>query len=306
MLIWPGDPFNTMKALLAEYAVFHDPLLAPEGGAMLRVLSESFARCGYEVLTPEDGDFLGEIKRLAPLCDVGLVIAPDHLLFRFTSVLEKYTHSVGCGSMNAAVCADKVQCGQILARNGIPVPGSGSNATQVVKPVLGCGSVGVCLTKEPPGKGEYAQDYIEGEHLSVSLVGSRVVGDACSFYTGKPPLLLAVNRQLIAFGDDGCIRYLGGETPVAHPRHEELVNTATRAVQILGCQGYVGVDIVLADHPYVVDVNPRITTSIVGIAACMQEEIAEILVEASKGGGPNEVHLRGRARFDSHGRVERL
>ena len=306
MLIWPGDPLNTMKALLAEYTVFHDPLLAPEGEAMLRVLSESFARCGYEVLSPEDGDFLGEIRRLAPLCDVGLVIAPDHLLFRFSSVLERLTHSVGCGSMNAAVCADKVRCGQVLARNGIPVPGSGSTKTRVVKPALGCGSVGVRLTTEPPGKGEYAQDYIDGEHLSVSLVGSRVVGDACSFYTGKPPLLLAVNRQEIAVGDDGGIRYLGGETPVTHPRHEELVKTATRAVQVLGCQGYVGVDIVLADLPYVVDVNPRITTSIVGIAACMQEEIAEILVQASKGGGPDEVHLRGRARFDSRGRVERL
>ncbi|HNS83142.1 MAG TPA: ATP-grasp domain-containing protein [Methanolinea sp.] len=295
-----------MNAFLAEYTVFHDPHLAPEGEAMLRVLSESFARCGYEVLTPEDGDFLGEIRRLAPLCEVGLVIAPDHLLFQFSSLLERLTHSVGCGSMNAAVCADKVRCGQILARNGVPVPGSGSTGTQVVKPALGCGSVGVRLTKEPPGKGEYAQDYIEGEHLSVSLVGSRVVGDACSFYTGKPPLLLAVNRQEIVVGDDGLFHYLGGETPLLHPRQEELVETATKAVQVLGCQGYVGVDIVLADRCYVVDVNPRVTTSIVGIAACMEEEIADILVQASRGGGPDEVHLNGKARFDSQGRVKRL
>ena len=44
-------------------------------------------------------------------------------------------------------------------------------------------------------------------------------------------------------------------------------------------------DIVLADRPYVVDVNPRITTSIVGIVACMEEEIADVLVAASRGEG---------------------
>jgi len=295
-----------MKALLAEYTRFLDPHLAPEGEAMREVLHASFSRCGYEVITPENGDFLDEIKRLAPTCDVGLVIAPDHLLFGFTSVLERLTHNVGCGSMNAAICANKVHCGEVMARHGIPVPGSHSPGKRVVKPALGCGSVGVRLTDAPPEQGEFAQDYIEGEHLSVSLVGSRVIGDACEFYTGKPPLLLAVNRQEISIGSDGSFHYLGGETPISHSRQDELVETATKAVWVLGCQGYVGVDMVLADRCYVVDVNPRITTSIVGIAACMQEEIADILVQASKGGGPDAVHLHGRVRFDSRGRVERL
>jgi len=295
-----------MKAFLAEYATFHDPRLAPEGRAMLDTLAGSFERCGYEVVTPDGGDFLGEIRRLAPGCDVGLVIAPDHLLFSFSSALERATHNVGCGSMNAAICADKSQCGRVLARHGIPVPGDPLPGRQVIKPAAGCGSVDVRVSDGGPGPGEIAQEFIDGEHLSVSLVGSRVVGDACSYYTGKPPLLLAVNRQEIRIEPSGEIRYLGGETPVHHSRQDELVEAAVRSVQVLGCQGYVGVDIVLADKPYVVDVNPRITTSIVGIAACMEEEIADILVQASKGGGPDEVHLEGRVRFDSHGKVRRL
>ncbi|MEM2123885.1 MAG: ATP-grasp domain-containing protein [Methanolinea sp.] len=295
-----------MKAFLAEYATFHDPLLAPEGRAMLDVLAGSFARCGYEVVLPERGDLLGEIRRLAPSCDVGLVIAPDHLLFRYTSALERVTHNIGCGSMNAAICADKQRCGQILRRHGIAVPGEPRAGRQVVKPVAGCGSLGVRLSGDPPGQGEFAQEFIEGEHLSVSLVGSRVVGNACAYYTGRPPLLLAVNRQDVRIGPSGEFTYCGGETPVSHPRHGELVEAASKAVTVLGCQGYVGVDIVLADRPYVVDVNPRVTTSIVGIAACMEEEIADVLVRASRGEGPDSVHLVGRARFDSHGRVERL
>jgi predicted ATP-grasp superfamily ATP-dependent carboligase len=52
-----------------------------------------------------------------------------------------------------------------------------------------------------------------------------------------------------------------------------------------------------------VDVNPRITTSIVGIAACMEEEIADLLVRASRGEHLDPVHLHGSVSFDSSGRL---
>ena len=71
---------------------------------------------------------------------------------------------------------------------------------------------------------------------------------------------------------------------------------------VLGCQGYCGVDVVVADKVYVVDVNPRITTSLVGIAACMEEEIAEMLVAASKGQEPMRSISPG-VRFDTTGRL---
>jgi hypothetical protein len=38
----------------------------------------------------------------------------------------------------------------------------------------------------------------------------------------------------------------------------------------------------------------------------MEEEIADILVSASKGGGTDQVHLTGRARFDTKGTVTRI
>ncbi|PKL61892.1 MAG: ATP-utilizing enzyme (ATP-grasp superfamily) [Methanomicrobiales archaeon HGW-Methanomicrobiales-2] len=295
-----------MKAFLAEYTVCNDPDLAPEGAAMLAAIRESFERCGYEVVTPERPDFEGEIRRLAPGCDVGLVIAPDRLLFRYTQILEGLTHNVGCGSMNAAVCANKQRTAAILSRNGVAVPPDAGEGRRIVKPITGCGAQGVRLTDEEPGAGEFAQAYVEGETLSVSLVGSRVTGNVCEYYSGNPPLLLAVNRQEIVVGDDGRVRYLGGETPVHPDREEEIVEVAVRAMNILGCQGYAGIDIIAGDKIYVVDVNPRPTTSLVGIASVMEEEIADILIKASHGEAPAEVHLSGRVRFDKDGRISRL
>lgn len=297
---------RTMKVLLAEYTVLHDPLLANEGAGMLSVLQASFERCGHEVVVPGTGDFGEEISRLAPLCDMGLVIAPDQLLSKYTFLLEQATHNLGCGFMTVALCANKVQTGRILRENGVPVPADAGTGRRVIKPVKGCGAQGVRLSEGQPGEGEFSEEFIEGENYSVSLIANRVIGDACLFFSGNPPLILAVNKQEIAIGTGGSFRYLGGETPVRPAREKEIVDVARKTVEVLGCQGYCGVDVVVADKVYVVDVNPRITTSLVGIAACMQEEIAELLIAASKGQGPKEAHLSGSARFDTNGKVTRI
>jgi len=295
-----------MNVLLAEYASAHDPTLAAEGAAMLAVLKQSFERCGYDVVVPGNGDFGAEIERIAPSCDMGLVIAPDHLLARYTQILEQHTHNLGCGFMTVALCTNKVQTEKILRLHNVTVPAAETSGKRVIKPVKGCGAQGVRISDGLSGPGEFSQQYIEGEHFSVSIVASRVVGDACLYFSGKPPLVLAVNRQYIETGSDGRIHYRGGETPVHSAREAEITGIARNVVEVLGCQGYCGIDIVVGDTVYVVDVNPRITTSLVGIAACMKEEIAEILVAASKGGGPDQVHLTGAVRFDTQGKVTRI
>jgi len=295
-----------MKVLLAEYASAHDPSLAFEGAAMLDVLKRSFERCGFEVILPGYGDFGAEIERIAPLCDMGLVISPDPLLARYTQILEQHTHNLGCGSMTVALCANKVHTEKILRSHDVPVPADTPWGKRVIKPVKGCGAQGVRISDGLPGKDEFSQQYIEGDHFSVSIVGSRVVGDACLYFSGKSPLVLAVNRQVIETGNDGALHYCGGETPVHPAREAEIIDVAKKVAEVLGCQGYCGVDVVVADKVYVVDVNPRITTSLVGIAACMNEEIADILVAASKGGGPDQVHLTGSVRFDTHGKVSKV
>jgi predicted ATP-grasp superfamily ATP-dependent carboligase len=295
-----------MKVLLAEYSTAHDPVLAREGRAMLGVLKASFERCGQEVILPDEGDFAAEIERLAPQCDMGLVIAPDHLLSKFTMILEQHTHNLGCGFMTVALCANKVQTQKILQQHGIPVPGEPGPGKRVIKPIRGCDAQGVRLSEGDAGTDEFAERYIDGESFSVSIIPNRVIGDACLYFSGAPPLVLAVNRQKIGIDSDGSFHYLGGETPVHPQREAEIISTAKKAVEVLGCQGYCGLDMVVADKVYVVDVNPRITTSLVGIAACMDEEIADLLVAASKGAGPAEVHFSGTASFDTNGTVIRV
>jgi predicted ATP-grasp superfamily ATP-dependent carboligase len=186
------------------------------------------------------------------------------------------------------LCADKLECTRALLRAKIPVPetiGSGEyEGDFVIKPRSGCACEGLYRSRSGRLKdGFIATRFIDGEHLSASVI------------TGKTQLPLTVNRQLIEIS--GNISYKGGTVPYYCGRNDEIIEVAKKATKVLGCRGYAGVDIVLGDKPYVVDVNPRPTTSIIAIARVLETEIADLIVKSSFGELPGEVSVNGSFTF---------
>ncbi|HJJ56075.1 MAG TPA: ATP-grasp domain-containing protein [Methanocorpusculum sp.] len=299
-----------MKILIAEYTttITQNSYLSREGMAMVSTLRDSFERLGHTVVVlPNNSDFNTELERLAPQCDCGIVIAPDDILSKYTHTLETSTHNLGSDSTCIAVCANKRLTSKILSSIGINVPkevGTDYNGKRVIKPIKGCGSIGVRIAKpnETPTKDEMMVEFVEGTHYSVSLVGSRVVGDACEYYSGLPPVILTINTQNYKIDENGCITYHGGETPI-HPVNElEIIRVAKQTAERLGCQGYVGIDMVVSDKIWVIDVNPRPTLSIVGISKVLVDEIADILIKSSFGNPPEHVNFNGKTiKFNENG-----
>jgi len=290
-----------MKILVAEYAVgagISEFML--EGRAMLGALVQSFVNCGHEVLYPTSGalintgtavrieNFENSIADLSKDCDAGLVIAPDEILGDLTEILEDNTANLGSPADAVRLCADKLECTRVLEKGNIPVPetlGSGKyHGDYVIKPRFGCASEGIHRSlKGTLKEGFIATHFIEGEHLSVSVI------------TGKTQLPLTVNRQFIEI--DGKISYKGGLVPHHCERNEELIRTTELALALLGCKGYAGVDIVLEDKPYVVDVNPRVTTSVIGITRVLLAEIADLILRSRFGELPEHVSTEGSFSF---------
>jgi len=300
-----------MNILVAEYAsaLGLGGTLELEGRAMLSVLVESFLSSGHEVSYPTRGPrirtgepvFLqgeGEFESLLESIDVNaaLLIAPDGLQPRLLEKIENRDQVANLGSSPAAarLAADKLLCTRALEQAGVPVarivdqPDAVDKGClqYVIKPRTGSGSEGVRITSSArAGRDEIITRYHEGLHLSASFI----VGE-------EGFLPLTINRQLIDLVD-GRMEYQGSQVPYSSPRGDEIWKAARRAAEALGLRGYAGIDFVLGDLPRAVDVNARPTTSIIGIARVMREQIGELILRARFGGLPERVHIEGEHTF---------
>lgn len=276
-----------MKVMLAEYSVCTgmDPSLRKEGTAMLRTLKASFEAAGCTVFVPADFDV--DFRRTAEECDSGLVIAPDEMLAGFTEAMESECLNLGSSPHAIRLCADKKETTELMQHNGLYAPGilTEGNARCVVKPRMGCGSDGIFVSDRPVKKeGFISTEFVEGDHLSVSLVA------------GKGWILpLTLNRQHIRIGDR--VEYDGNDVNVAHPATAEIFDAAIRAGHIAGCKGLFGVDIVYGDRPWIIDINPRPTTSVVGVVKAIDVNLADLILLGHFGAMPPVISRSGTFSF---------
>ncbi|VUT24259.1 MAG: Tetrahydromethanopterin:alpha-L-glutamate ligase [Candidatus Methanolliviera sp. GoM_asphalt] len=297
-----------MKILLIEYAVgTGDKGIIKEGRAMLKTLAHNFTALGHQVYYPAKeeeripgiavrGEFFRTVEKLSERCDAALVIAPerDDILYELTSIIEDGTVNLGSPPNAVKNCSDKLKTTNILLSNEIKAPEvideeewiNKKEKKFVLKPRFGCGSKGVMVVSDPQTKKEglILTRYIEGEHISTSLI----VGE-------DEVLPLTVNEQLTSI--DGGINYLGGIVPYRTERWNEIMSISVETARIMGCRGYVGIDIILSDEPYIVDVNPRPTTSIIGIDKAINFELADLILRGKFGGLPPKVEIRGEHKF---------
>jgi predicted ATP-grasp superfamily ATP-dependent carboligase len=196
----------------------------------------------------------------------------------------------------SATAGDKATCTRLFRRAKLPAPRTRTagfaSAPQVakqmgcplmIKPLDGVGSEGVCrvdclsdlpaalavVRRATSRERILLQSYASGIHASVSLL---IAKGRC--------LPLSLNRQLI---DEGLqFQYRGSQVPFHHPTSELAIELARSAVGLIpGLNGYVGVDLVLSDdQAQLIEINPRLTTSYIGLRQVSQVNLAQAMWEA--------------------------
>ncbi|HEY2761892.1 MAG TPA: ATP-grasp domain-containing protein, partial [Pirellulales bacterium] len=118
---------------------------------------------------------------------------------------------------------------------------------------------------------------------------------------------LAPCKQRIS--DDGRLRYLGGELPLAAGLAERAQALAAMSIAALPATvGYVGIDLVLGGEPdgsedHVLEVNPRLTTSYVGLRAAARSNLAEAMLHVARGERRSIEYGDRTIEFDTAGNV---
>jgi len=309
--------------------------LAAEGFAMLRAVLNDFRLwggvslittrdvrlaglplCADRVVNLHHEEYLRTLNDLIADVDAVLVIAPESngVLARLSALVEQSGRLLlGSSAEGVSVAGDKWDCFRRFADNDLPTPhtwrvscAEALTAAEkfgfplVVKPIDGVGCEGVSIVSDssslrmaldllnPRPESILVQRYLSGTHASVSLLVAE---------TGVLPLSL--NEQVVSVGVPFI--YRGGTVPLDHIQRDLAFECAERAVSLVpGLRGYVGVDMLLTEKEcYTIEINPRLTTSYVGLRRVININLAEAIWRACCDHAlPQGIILSGRASFD--------
>lgn len=171
----------------------------------------------------------------------------------------------------------------------------------ILKPVDGAGCAGVFLVKsaeemetavsqliqETRHNRYLIQEYIQGIHASLSLISN-----------GFQSVPLTLNAQFLK--ESNRLVYKGGFVPLEHPLKQEIFCLIQRLpLWIKGLQGYLGIDLVLTQNrPVFIEINPRLTTSYIGVRKVVSFNLMEAILKAVLHGElPKEVKVTGQIPF---------
>ena len=313
--------------------------LLAEGFAMISALATDFLKCvDTQVWALRDkrlkyfelpgcrvrevasaGQEQEALSELAAAADWTALIAPEFaniLLQRCRQVEAVGARLLSPPSAMIAAAADKHGTAQLLKAAGVPTPESvllqdgqamprDFSYPAVLKPRDGAGSLGLQFVHnadaayEPPatGWGLRLERFCPGMPASVAIL--------CG--PGRAVTLPACRQRLTS---DGRFQYLGGSLPLPKPLGERAARLAVSAIRALPpAVGYLGVDLVLGDDSQgrddvVIEVNPRLTTSYIGLRASARTNLAATMIEIACG-GQLELSFRERPiEFNAHGVVQ--
>lgn len=305
-----------------------------EGLAMLRCIAEDFSEVADSVHVAIDPRF--EIRlpsnvvvhpvatgttlwvqwiAAAAECDTALLIAPesDGLLAQSVAMLQ----STGVRVLNGfgdflRSASDKWETARILSAAGVPHPPTWTVASLpapeaipsaqafVVKPRDGCGTddVRIFPTLEEAiaaaeHEGRIIQPWVEGRPASVAVVVEA----------NDMTVLPAVSQAITS---EDC-NYRGGRGPLGEEDQRRAANLARLAIRALPrtIRGFIGFDLVLADDPErdcVIEVNPRLTTSYVGLRHIVEGNLAARIAGLDRSPVRCAAHC-GEIRWNASGEV---
>ena len=226
-------------------------------------------------------------------------------------MLENLLESVGDSGALSFNCeiggikrvSSKMSVNRILMRSGLKVPETVlvdiHERIEVIrrlagemgyplffKPVDGVGCCGLSLVKDEKevvgAVNKVAQESSAGVFVAQKVVEGKPVS-VCVVSTGDKAVGVTLNRQRVTLASPaGVSSYDGGEVPLIHPLETEALKVAERAVEAIGgLRGYVGVDMILNDEePVVIEINPRLTTSYIGLKRVADFNIVDLIVDA--------------------------
>jgi predicted ATP-grasp superfamily ATP-dependent carboligase len=259
-------------------------------------------------------------RKLAGESDYSLVTAPEFggfLRERCSWVEEVGGRLLGPNPEAVRLTSDKLELATHLRKYQIPTPAcflpkenGGCPFPAILKPRDGAGSQATILVACEQELERSIRTVRSEGWVGELLLQPFAAGFPCSisFLMGDKQIvsLLPASQE---FTSDDRFVYQGGILPLSPPLAERAVHLGSQAVRsIPGLRGYVGVDLILAVdsvHDQVIEINPRLTTSYVGLRALAKTNLAEAMIQIAEGKHGEALEWgSGKLRFWQDGRIK--
>lgn len=240
-------------------------------------------------------------RALAEESDCSLLIAPET-----DGLLEercRWAAEAGCAILGpdeeaVRLTGDKLALARHLADHSVPTPPTtpltgASVFPAVCKPRWGAGSQSTYLVHDRDALAACQKAEPRVEFLVQPLLRGTAASVAFLVGPGRCVPLAPAGQTL---SDDGRFHYLGGWAPLSDPLRQQALDLAGAAVACVpGLHGYVGVDVVVGPSGgHVIEINPRLTTSYVGLRRLANGNLAGALLAVAAGRAPRLTWREGR------------
>jgi predicted ATP-grasp superfamily ATP-dependent carboligase len=300
-----SEGFGMLRTLISDFKAAGHIVTTTLDSRMARLNPPVDADCVVPIFSHIEAR--ETVRKVAESAEAAYVIAPEtcQTLRSLVKIVEQTSAvSLNCGASAIDEVADKAVLREALEKLGVAQPKTiilgvlddveeikrAVNAElgfpAIFKPLDGVGCCGLSLVRNEDHVAEAVGKIARGSSAKRFVAQELVKGDAASvslISTGDEAVAISLNMQKVTVGMPSAVSsYDGGLVPFDNSLKREAFAVAEKIVKFFrGLKGYVGVDMVLTEkEPMVIEVNPRLTTSYVGLRQVLNINLAQAVVNA--------------------------
>ncbi len=300
-----SEGFSMLRTLIADFKA--------AGHSVSTVLDSRIAALNppleADCITPASSfqEAVKAIHGISEHADAAYIVAPEssQVLQSLVASVEKAgVQSLNCLSSAIGNVSDKAVMLQHVKEKGLSTPATvivsafddvakirrsicGSlGFPLIVKPVDGVGCAGLSVVSNEQQVADAVTKAISESSSGHFMVQELVRGVAVSvslLATVSEVLPISLNRQDVSLmPPEATSTYNGGQVPFDSQLKSEASAAAQKVVaSFQGLRGYIGVDLVLTEkRPVIIEVNPRLTTSYIGLSKTAGFNPAQSIINA--------------------------
>lgn len=153
---------------------------------------------------------------------------------------------------------DKMETQSFLEELGVPVPvlARGERYPVMLKPRTGSGGWRNYIANSMLEMRQWEETWPDIPFIAQHVVPGTPAS-VCCVADGKHARAIAVNEQILRGGEVSAYGFCGSITPFDHPSVDTMLVLAEKVASASGCVGTIGIDFVVGDEAWVIEINPR-------------------------------------------------